>query len=138
MAAGDYAAAMKLGYTIIYVADVVATIEFYERAFGLERRFVDESGMYGELDTGNTVLAFAAEPMAQSNGLTIRPNRSAEPAAGFEIALVTDDPPGAYAQAVAAGAIAVSAPVAKPWGQLVGHVRDGNGVVIEICSPLGE
>ena len=129
---------MKLGYTIIYVADVTATIEFYERAFGLQRRFVDEAGMYGELDTGETCLAFAAEPMARANGLSIRPNRPAEPAAGFEIALVTDDPQGAYAHAVAAGAVPVSAPATKPWGQLVGYVRDGNGCVIEICSPLPE
>ncbi len=129
---------MKLGYTIIYVADVAATIEFYERAFGLERKFVDESGMYGELATGDTVLAFAAEPMAAANGLSIRPNRPTEAPAGFEIALVTADPIGAYAQALAAGATAVSAPAAKPWGQLVGYVRDGNGCVVEICSPIGE
>ncbi len=127
---------MKLGYTIIYVVDVATTVEFYERAFGLRRRFVHESGMYGELDTGATVLAFAAEPMAQANGLSIRVNCLGEVAAGFEIALVTDDPLRAYAQAVAAGAAAVSAPAEKPWGQLVGHVRDCNGCVVEICSPM--
>lgn len=26
---------MKLGYTVIYVADVEATVSFYERAFGV-------------------------------------------------------------------------------------------------------
>lgn len=127
---------MKLGYTIIYVTDVAATIDFYERAFGLERRFVDESGMYGELETGETTLAFAAEPMALANGLSIRPNRPAELAAGFEIALVTEDPHAAYARAIAAGAEAISKPAAKPWGQLVGYVHDGNGCIIEICSPM--
>ena len=50
---------MKLGYTSIYVADVLATIDFYERAFGLKRRFVHESNLYAELNTGETVLAFA-------------------------------------------------------------------------------
>jgi uncharacterized glyoxalase superfamily protein PhnB len=128
---------MKLGYTIIYVADVAATIEFYERAFGLQRTFVHESGMYGELATGDTVLAFAAEPMAAANGLSIRPNRPTEAPAGFEIALVTADPIGAYATALAAGAVPVSAPAAKPWGQLVGYVRDCNGCAVEICAPMG-
>ena len=40
---------MKFGYTIVYVPDVLASVEFFERAFGLKRRFVHESG-YGEMD----------------------------------------------------------------------------------------
>ena len=127
---------MKLGYTIIYVADVLATVDFYERAFGLERRFVHESNLYAELDTGETVLAFAGEPMAEMNGITIRPNRKNDIAAGFEIALVTDDPLAAYESAVGAGADAVSPPVEKPWGQVVGYVRDMDGCLVEICSPI--
>ena len=34
---------MKLGYTIIYVADVPRSITFYEAAFGLQRKFIHES-----------------------------------------------------------------------------------------------
>jgi lactoylglutathione lyase len=131
-----YPRRMKLGYTIIYVADVVATVDFYERAFGLERRFVHDSNMYAEMRTGETLLAFAAEPMAEMNGLAIRPNRGADVAAGFEIALVTADPNEAYENAVAEGAAAVAAPAPKPWGQLVGYVRDLNGCLVEICSPI--
>jgi lactoylglutathione lyase len=128
---------MRLGYTIIYVADVTATITFYEAAFGLKRRFIHESGSYGELDTGATILSFASEPMADMNGLKIRPNRSSEIAAGFEIALVCDDPQAAFEQAVAAGAEPVKTPEQKPWGQLVGYVRDVNGCLVEICSAIG-
>ncbi|MXO65053.1 VOC family protein [Altericroceibacterium endophyticum] len=127
---------MKLGYTIIYVADVIATIDFYERAFGLRRRFVHESNLYAELDTGETVLAFAGEPMAEMNGLAIRPNRKSDIASGFEIALVTEDVRTAFERAVAAGASPVSLPVEKPWGQIVGYVRDMDGCVVEICSPI--
>ena len=128
---------MKLGYTIIYVADVIATVDFYERAFGLQRRFVHESNMYAEMSTGETLLAFAAEPMAEMNGLAVRPNRKTEVAAGFEIAFVTDDPNVAYQTAVTAGAAAITAPAEKPWGQMVGYVRDLNGCLVEICSPIG-
>lgn len=127
---------MKLGYTIIYVADVVATVEFYERAFQLQRRFVHDSLLYAEMATGDTVLAFAGEPMAEVNGLAIRPNRKTEIAAGFELALVTDDPTAAYATAIAAGAAAITPPSEKPWGQIVGYVRDLNGCLVEICSPM--
>lgn len=127
---------MKLGYTIIYVPDVPATIAFYENAFGLTRRFMHESNLYGELDTGNTILAFAGEAMAEANGFAIRPNRRNDIAAGFEIAFVTDDPKTAYQKAVAAGAIAVTPPALKPWGQTVGYVRDLNGCLVELCSPV--
>ncbi|MBB2202328.1 VOC family protein [Gluconacetobacter tumulisoli] len=129
---------MKLGYTIIYVADVRATVAFYEQAFGLECRFVHESGLYAEMETGDTTLAFAGEPMADMNGLAIRPNRPADPAAGFEIALVTSDPHAAYAAAVAAGAAGIKSPVEAPWGQTIGYVRDLNGCLVEICSPPGK
>jgi catechol 2,3-dioxygenase-like lactoylglutathione lyase family enzyme len=43
---------MKFGYTILYVKDVEKTVAFYESAFGLKRKFVNESG-YGEMDTGH-------------------------------------------------------------------------------------
>ncbi len=128
---------MKLGYVIVYTPDVVAAVEFYERAFGLARRFVHESNDYAELDTGATVLAFAHDKMATLNKLTVRPNRPAEVAAGIELALVTDDVAAAYTKAVAAGATEVSAPEQKPWGQTVSYVRDRDGVLVELCSPMG-
>lgn len=31
---------MKLGYTIIYVPNVAASLSFFESAFGLSRRFL--------------------------------------------------------------------------------------------------
>ena len=127
---------MKLGYTIIYVADVLATVAFYEKAFGLARRFVHESNLYAEMETGSTALAFAGEAMAEMNGVSIRPNRLGDVAAGIEIALVTDDPAAAYKRAVAVGAIAVKPAVQKPWGQTVAYVRDLNGCLVEICSPV--
>lgn len=128
---------MKLGYVIVYTPDVGAAVRFYEEAFGLKRRFVHESGQYGELDTGATVLAFAHDDMARLHKLVVRPNRAGEPAAGVELALVTDDVAGAYARAAAAGATAVSAPEQKPWGQTVAYVRDRDGVLVELCSPMG-
>ena len=50
----------NLGYVIFYVADVEASVAFYERAFGLTRRFVSPDNDYGELDTGATTLSFAS------------------------------------------------------------------------------
>lgn len=127
---------MRLGYTLIYVPDVTATVAFYESAFGLRRRFVHESGLYAEMETGETALSFAGETMAQMNGLAIRPNSLRDLPAGIEICLVTDSPEDAYEQALGAGALAVKSVEAKPWGQQVGYVRDLNGCLVEICSPV--
>lgn len=129
---------MRYGYTIIYVADVMATLAFYEQAFGLSRRFLDESSQYGELATGATVLAFCqhalAETMFPESYTPIQPD---QPPVGMELGLVTEDVPGAFAHAVAAGATPLQAPIQKPWGQIVGYVRDPNGMLIELCSPMG-
>ncbi|WP_348646925.1 VOC family protein [Ensifer sp. ENS02] len=67
--------AVRFGYTILYVPDVPATVSFYEAAFGLKRRFVHESSLYAEMETGVTALAFASETMAELNGLAVRANR---------------------------------------------------------------
>lgn len=128
---------MKLGYVIHYVPDVAATVAFYEAAFGLQRRFADESGTYAELETGATALAFAAEEMVAEQGATFRRLRPGEPPPAIEIGLVAADVRAAYTRAVAAGAVPLLPPREKPWGQLVGYVRDLNGALVEICSPMG-
>jgi len=94
---------MKLGYTIIYVADVPKTVAFYEAAFGLTQRFIHESNLYGEMETGDTVLAFAGVEAAEMNGLAIIPNVPDGPAAAWEICFVTDDVVAAYDKAVSKG-----------------------------------
>lgn len=127
---------MKLGYTIIYVPDVPNTVAFYGLAFGLTPRFVHESNMYAELETGETALAFAANEMAAMNGFEIVLNAPDGRPAGWEVCLVTDDVDTAYAKAVDQGCQAVSAPQVKPWGQTVSYVRDLNGCLVEIASPI--
>ena len=127
---------MKLGYTILYVPDVMKAVEFYERAFGLKRRFVHDSGQYAEMETGATALGFASEALAESNGVAIRPNTPRDVAAGIEICLVTDTPEEAYAHAVASGAAPAKPVEVKPWGQRVSYVRDLNGCLVEVCSPV--
>ena len=128
---------MKFGYTIIYVADVEKTINFYENAFKLKQSFLHESKQYGELDTGGTKLAFASEALSESNGVEFVKNTSNKVAAGFEIALVCDDVHEAYNIACKGGAIPAVEPFEKPWGQTVAYVRDINGVLVELCSPMG-
>jgi len=128
---------MKFGYVILYVDNVEATLEFYERAFGLERRMLDDTKNYGELETGGTRLAFAANELVR-NMIPVNVEQSGphKPAPPFELAMVIDDVDSGFRQALAAGAVEVKSPEKKPWGQIVGHVRDRNGFLIEICSPV--
>jgi len=127
---------MRLGYVIIHVPDVPAALAFYERAFGLERRFLAPGDQYGELQTGSTALAFAAEALIAQYDLGVRANRPDQAPAGVEIGLVTDDVVAAYTKAIAEGATEARPPAEKPWGQIVAYVRDLNGFLVEICSPI--
>lgn len=127
---------MKFGYTIIYVSDVLATVDFYQRAFSLNLKFLHESNQYGEMETGETTLAFASEALAHMNDLQIRPNRVHELSSGFELAFVTNNVEGAFKSAIKEGAKHISSPAKKPWGQLVAYVSDINGVLVEICEPM--
>ena len=128
---------IRFGYTIAYVDDVEASLAFFERAFGLARRFIAPGGGYGELETGATALAFADHATARGSlGQDyVAAAGSAKPL-GIEVGLVTDDVPAAVQRAVAAGATLLHAPTAKPWGQLVAYVRAPDGTLVELCTPL--
>ena len=129
---------MRFGYTIAYVPDVATALAFYESAFGIAARFVHQSGDYGELATGETVLAFASYELGESNlpaGITRLSD--VDPPAGIEVALVTDDVHAAMRKAVEAGAELIVEAHEKPWGQTVGYVRAPDGLLIELCTPVG-
>ena len=129
---------MRFGYTILYVADVAASLDFYERALGQRRRFVHESGQYAELDTGETALALAARELAAANVPGVyRPERRSGAQPTFEVCFVTTDVQGAFDRAITEGADAVTPPQTKPWGQDVAYVRDPDGNLVEIASPAG-
>jgi lactoylglutathione lyase len=54
----------------------------------------------------------------------------------MEVALVTKDVEGAFQRAISEGAVKVVSPVIKPWGQTVAYVREPDGFLVEICSPI--
>jgi lactoylglutathione lyase len=129
----------SLGYVILYVNDVAASLAFYEKAFGLARRFFhdDNGNAYGELETGATRLAFASIVLAREHlkqeVVAASPDKAP---LGVEIALTTPDVPALFARAVNAGARAASEPATKPWGQTVAYLRDNSGFLVEICMPM--
>lgn len=128
---------IKFAYTILYVQDVTKTIEFYEKSFGFTRKFVTPDNSYGELLTGEATLSFATTTLAKKSlkdgfiesSLTQKPF-------GIEIGFATENVEAAVKSAVNAGAVLVAEPMTKPWGQVVAYVRDPDGFLVEICTPV--
>ena len=125
---------MRLGYIIIYVSNVPNTVAFYETAFALTCRFIHESSLYAEMETGSTTLAFAGNEAAEMIGLKVLPNDPKAIAAGWEVCLIANNVAAAYEYAVAKGCNPVAPPTEKPWGQTVSYLRDLNGCLVEIVS----
>jgi len=128
---------MKFGYTIIYVPDVSVLLRFFETGFGFSGKFLDESGSCGELDTGETTLAFAAHQLGDMNfpACYVSANLSPLPL-GIEIGFVSADVENAHALALDAEAIEISTPKAMPWGQIVSYLRCPDGTLVEHCHPV--
>lgn len=125
---------MKLNYIIIYVDDAVKATEFYEKAFGMKTKFIHESNMYAEMESGETTLAFANDDMLKMN-IGIEALKGTKNC--FEIAFSTDDVQVAFEKAISNGAKEIKKPEKKPWGQVVAYVGDNFGTIVEICTPMG-
>jgi lactoylglutathione lyase len=122
----------SLGWIVLYVDDVAATVDRFVTAFGLTARFVTPDGDYGELDTGSTTLGVCARSLAaDSAGIDVGP-----PNLGFNITLVTDDVPAAYARALEHDMTALKEPTTKPWGQTVSYVTTPEGFIVELATAV--
>lgn len=130
---------MKFGYTIIYVDDVLEAVEFYERAFGIEREFVDEGGDFAQMATGDTKLAFASHALgATAVPVAYTAFDPCQPPAGIELTLVSENVAVSFVTAVTAGAVALVEPHETEWGQTVSYVRDHVGTLVGIVSRVGD
>lgn len=128
---------MKFGYTIIYVPKVSESLSFFSQAFGFATRFLHESGDYGELETGETTLAFASLTLGDMHfPLGYRAANASTQPLGMEVAFTTPTVAADHAKAIAAGAIELHAPEAKPWGQIVSYLRCPDGTLVELCTPM--
>ncbi|XP_009148013.2 uncharacterized protein Mb0911c [Brassica rapa] len=124
-------------YTVVYVRDVAKSVEFYSRAFGYNVRRLDESHRWGELESGQTTIAFTPLHQHETDDLTGKvqsSTRSERERAPLEVCFCYADVDAAFKRAVENGAVAVSEPEDKEWGQKVGYVRDIDGIVVRIGS----
>ncbi len=128
---------LRFAYTILYVPDVEVTIDFYERAFGFRRKFIAPGGQYGKLITGDTTLSFASTILAAANLKNgFMESNIMNKTFAMEVAFTTQDVAGSYNKALEAGALAEAAPANKPHGQTVAYIRDINGFLVALCTPI--
>ena len=128
---------IQYAYTILYVRNVSETMEFYKKAFGFEQKLLTPENDYGEIVSGSTTIAFANLELASTNfkkGFQI--SSMTEKPFGIELAFATMEVEKTMEQAIKNGAELLEDTVTKPWGQKVGYVRDNNGFLIEICTPI--
>ena len=128
---------VKFGYTIHYVSNVDKALSFFESAFGINPHFITDEKDYGELSTGETVLAFASHELGKTNfsGGYVSATETDKPL-GVEVALVAEDVLSIHASALEHGAVELKPPETKPWGQTVSYVRCPSGILLELCTPI--
>jgi len=128
---------IQYAYTILYVNDVPKSIEFYKNALGFEQKMLTPENDYGEIMSGPTTIAFANFELGRSNikkGF-IESDISKKPF-GLELAFTTNNVEKTMKKAIANGATLLENAVTKPWGQEVGYLKDLNGFILEICTPI--
>ena len=124
-------------YTILYVKDVPQSIRFYKNAFGFEQKFLTPEKDYGEIISGATTIAFASMELGKNNlkeGFSESDLKNKP--FGIELAFTTQNVESLITKAIEAGAVLLEEVAVKPWGQKVGYIRDPDGFLLEICTPL--
>ncbi|WP_372655201.1 VOC family protein [Halobacteriovorax sp.] len=127
---------MKLGYNLMYVDNVEATMDFYEKAFRLQKGFLHPEKCYGEMLTGETKLGFVSHEIAGSHGFQYKKQSRDSEIPAFEIGFITENVEESFEVAIENGAVQVKRPHEMPWGQVISYVKDINGFLIEICSEV--
>ncbi len=122
---------MKFTKSIHYVSSATAALDFYRTVFGFEIRYLHESKEYGELNTGETTLAFATN--RDNRGICA--DHPEKDDAKTELQFTTDAVAAIFEKAVNAGAVPLKEPVQKPTGQTVALIKAIDGTFVEIITP---
>lgn len=127
---GTYAASMqRVGYVILYVTDLRASIAFYRDVAGLELGFEDAG--YAEFVTHGT--KFALYERRRAAWLV---DSEVTPGPAAEVAFVVDDVDAQARRVTELGARILSGPTDRPWGHRTLHVADPDGFVVEFAQEI--
>lgn len=119
----------RLGYLILYVSDLDASVAFYRDVVGLTHRFTDAG--YAEFALGET--RFALYERRRAAWLT---GRDPAPGPAGEVVFVVEDVDAAVRRLTALGVPLLAGPADRPWGHRVVHVADPDGFVVEFAQRI--
>jgi lactoylglutathione lyase len=119
----------RLDYLILYVADLPASIAFYQRVIDLQLKFVDAG--YAEFAMQGTKLGLYERRRAEwLLGGTVSPGSAAE------VVFLVDDVDVQAQRMTELGIPILSAPADRPWGHRTVHVADPDGFVVEFAQEI--
>ena len=131
--------ATEIGMTLLYVRDVQESIGFYENAFGIERDANVTAGFASifQRSAGST-LGFVQRDFAREHVDGVAEVALERDAPPVVVLFVVSDVDATYRRAVDAGAISVRGPEDKPLGFRVAYVRDRDGFLVELATPIAK
>lgn len=119
----------RLGYLILYVSDLPASIAFYRDVIGMSLKFVDAG--YAEFATQGARFALYERRRAEwLIGGTVSPGPAAE------VVFVVDDVDTQARRLTELGIPILSTPADRPWGHRTVHVADPDGFVVEFAQEI--
>jgi catechol 2,3-dioxygenase-like lactoylglutathione lyase family enzyme len=122
-----------LDYVVLVVADLERSLAFYTETLGLALQIRAEH--YAQIQAGSTRLSlYTREAMRETLGTALDAPSPSAPA--FELGFKVPDCDAAFAELVAAGALPVTRPTTRFWGQRTAYVRDPDGNLIELVQDL--
>ena len=119
----------QVGYVILYVSDLPASITFYRDVVGLPFRFEDAG--YAEFGTSGTRFAlYEARRAGWLIGREVRPGPAAE------VVFMVGDVDAEARRMAGLGVPVLSGPADRPWGHRTMHVGDPDGFVVEFAQNI--
>ena len=119
----------RIGYVILYVGDLEASVGFYRDVVGFEYKFTDAG--YAEFDAGG--VRFALYERRRAEWLT---GRDVAPGAGGEVVVMVADADACAERLAGLGVVPLSGPADRPWGHRTVHVADPDGFVVEFAAEI--
>jgi lactoylglutathione lyase len=120
----------SVGYVILYVRDVEASVAFYRDALGLPFKLRDAG--YAEFVTGET--KFGLLERTRASDLIHREPTEGGPAG--EVLFLVDDVDAEAERLRGLGVEFLSGPVDRPWGHRTLHLLDPDGFVVELAQSI--
>jgi lactoylglutathione lyase len=123
----------RLGYAILFVADLPGSIAFYRDVLGLPLRLANES--YAEFATeGAKFSLFARSELPGLIGAAAPTGEVPWPQG--EVAFFCSDVDAEHRRLLEAGVRILSRPTDRPWGERTLHLADPDGNVVELTQRL--